>query len=314
MLIKQVELHFESKYLYSFLSFLCLTFACRISNCSYLSHASTELGLKSFVPCHGDVSCFVFDIDERKVKKETVQNMSVVAGHFAWNVWSKLPGCKAPYDRSCRPSCFVIGRHPVHRIISYYYQRLYLEASSPYYRKKLSNVDPATFEDVIVSHRFARFKDNDTSSPSSSTSFSSYVIVDEGMSNAFCRTILNKRTSTGKEQGETVELPEDLNNEKDILEAIDHVKRCVIGIQEQWNDTLKVIDYWFPWIFYSETTKNNRLNEGERNVRESPQDLPSELLKAIESQNQCDLRVYEVMISLFQNQLHAVGSSNYFVG
>jgi hypothetical protein len=286
---------------------------------SYLYHASMELGLKAFVPCHGDVSCFVFDTDERRVKKEAVQNVSVVAGHFAWNVWGKLPDCnKLNHDdksrrESCRPSCFVIGRHPVHRIISYYYQRLYLEEGSPYYQKRLSSVDPAAFEKLVLSHRFARYKDNDTSSPSSSGSSSSYVIVDEGMSNAFCRTILNKRTSTGREQGESVDFPEDLNNEKDILQAIEHVKQCVVGIQEQWNDTLKVIDYWFPWIFYSETTKNNRLNEGGRSGREHPASLPQEVLKVIESQNHCDLMVYGAMVSVFQTQLHAIAKTKYFV-
>jgi hypothetical protein len=84
-----------------------------------------------------------------------------------------------------RPSCFVIGRHPVDRIISYYYQRVYGSYSSAFRYVPLSHLTIEEVESILITRHQEINKDHVN------------VIVDEGIRNATCRALANKKLTTG---------------------------------------------------------------------------------------------------------------------
>lgn len=53
------------------------------------------------------------------------KNVSVIAGHFAWNIWTQFPGYVAAMksnSKASAPPCFIMFRNPVSRVVSYYYK------------------------------------------------------------------------------------------------------------------------------------------------------------------------------------------------
>jgi hypothetical protein len=69
------------------------------------------------------MSCAVFDVNDDINHNDGI---AVLAGHFPWNIWNKLSNYNnTNTDTNTNPPCFVMGRNPVDRAISYYYQRCY---------------------------------------------------------------------------------------------------------------------------------------------------------------------------------------------
>lgn len=232
--------------------------------------------------------------------KLKISELSIIAGHFAWDIWKILPACQQQQSLGCEVHPIIIGRHPVDRIISYYYQRFYLESGSPFYQKRLNDLNPIQWENLIISHRFARYKDDNTT----------IIVVDEGLKNAFCRTLLNKRTTTGLHPSQIMDLPEELTNE-DIELAIQHVKESVVGLLEEWEMTLEIIDFWFPWISFSKQEKAKQLNQWDRQKqRENKENLNPIILEIILKHNQCDLIVYEAILQRFQQEVEFMNYVN----
>jgi len=85
----------------------------------YIYESSLVLGVKTYIPCYGNISCAVFDVHD---DDNDDNGIAVLAGHFPWDIWNKLPTYK---NTNTNPPCFVMGRNPVDRAISYYYQRCY---------------------------------------------------------------------------------------------------------------------------------------------------------------------------------------------
>ena len=273
--------------------------------------------LQGIIPCYGNISCFIFHlrhhysyVPPQQVLTPpplTLMNVSVVAGHFSWDVWRDLPSCP---PQICQPSCLVIGRSPIDRIISYYYQRIALETSSPFYQKSLNEIDLQTWQQLLIEHRFARYLEDDSTAPGNV----SIVIVDEGMSDAVCRTLLNTRTTTGLVNPTVaLSLPPRFTA-ADIQEAKRRLRHCVVGLTERWSETIEILEYWFPWMGKIEKTARFNVNSDPQGVsqfqskerkrmKETSKTLRSDLAAAILEVNPCDQAIYDEMQPIFTEEL-----------
>ena len=92
----------------------------------YITRASKDNAHKFYVPCfdrdaiyHEDLRCYSFDLkNATEDNGGIVGELSVMGGHFPWNVWlDNQPGSI--------PSCFVMMRQPIERAISLYYERVF---------------------------------------------------------------------------------------------------------------------------------------------------------------------------------------------
>ncbi len=223
-----------------------------------------------------------------------LSKVAVIAGHFFWDVWKSLPAYVAhqrdPQKSFFEPSCFVMARHPVQRVISFYDQRFYREVKSPLFEKDLNEFSPEQWENLIIYQRFARMKEDNVT----------VIIVDEGMSDAACRTMANVKTTAGLENPTEVPVPAELSKEQTIT-ALNNAKKCVVGVLERWDDTVRVINHWFPWIFF-DNKFDMQLNRGAPNNRFIRPDLYEVTLR----NNKCDMLLYNQMVSQFENQLKVV--------
>ena len=87
--------------------------------------SAVELELGRLIPPKDGLPNIVYRIpQEGEEFYDRVSNLSVVAGHFAWGVWTELPYWIGE-NQTRPPPCFIMGRHPVERVISYYYQRCF---------------------------------------------------------------------------------------------------------------------------------------------------------------------------------------------
>ena len=232
----------------------------------FITEAADALRLDYLVPCHGGVHCTVLDPSTlHETGQETLLgNASIIAGHFFWGVWRQLPrwsgGSADGGEGETVPPCLVMARHPVDRAISYYYQRCYNTAQCIGYQRRIN--DLAADELLLIGRqeRNGQFSPQD---PSNRT----IIILDEGMADAACRAVTGRRATSGikysldggetgggaeddgglRVQGSGVSVPPPLDSQV-LGEAKENVVKCVVGLQERWEETQAVIDYWFPWI------------------------------------------------------------------
>lgn len=131
---------------------------------------------------------------------------------------------------------------------------------------------------------------------------STIVITDEGMSEATCRAMSDRKMTAGVivDLSTEVKLPAPLNDE-DEKRALKNLDYCVVGLVEMWKDSQRVIEHFFPWIdFQNDHTRQKlKLFEG----KETQDSLRVDLKAALMRQNQCDFRLYEKMLSKFQHEL-----------
>ena len=120
----------------------------------FAERSADRLGLGTFLPCHGGLSCGTFNVANATLpagREASLPRVAVLGGHFSWGVWRQLPtdaagdaaveapaGTCAAGDTTCTassprpaaaaaaevavPPCLVVARHPVPRAVSYYYQ------------------------------------------------------------------------------------------------------------------------------------------------------------------------------------------------
>lgn len=275
------------------------------------------------------------------VDRALLSNVSVVAGHFGWGVWEKLPSYAAataiaPADfdgrsssssgtgnggtqkgdaastNSAIPPCFIMLRHPTARVISYYYQRVY-RANHPLFGKRLSEHTDADIDFIVTSMRHPSLLADGTTS----------VITDEGMADAMCRTVLGRRETTGHVlQGGDLQLPAPLEGSAIIQAAIDNANHCVVGIQERMAETLQVLGRWFPWIHIPADAHLQVDNRGKIYTAaasataagadaapvmvETVETLPARVRDRIEGANGCDMQLYHAALLRFAAQQSAM--------
>lgn len=257
--------------------------------------------LSSIIPGYGDLTPILFNLNS--FNKDELRNISVLAGHFPWGIWSQLPSVREVNNNQKReiednkeiPSCFVMGRHPLDRIISYYYQRYY-----PISKISFNNLTSSELISLIQYFRQALTQDNGES-----------VVVDEGIRNACCRALANRKTTSGQSIA-NVTIPPDLTKWEEEY-ALENVNKCVVGLQEDWINTKRIMNYWFPWmninINEKEEEKKKRMKSNEK--RESMEIIRSDLREIVEEMNGCDMKLYEKMKILFKKQLSVIESKSY---
>jgi hypothetical protein len=234
----------------------------------------------------------------------TMNNISVLAGHFSWGVWRQLPqfkrnlmatavdGLRRGHDT---PSCFIMGRHPVDRAISYYYQRCYQIEDCAGYQTRLNLLTTDQLRHFIISDRQGeRRNKGNLSSP--------IFVLDEGMSDAGCRAVGNFKKTTGLILGvDALRIPQALTG-AETQAALDNAAQCVIGLQERWSDSKRVMKHWFPWI-------NLDIGDSERrrmhlfSDKETKETIREDLRRVIEEENTCDMLLHLQMITTFEKQM-----------
>ena len=288
-------------------------------------------GLNYIIPCYGIIDCATTALSppERVIynttdsikkmnmdrKMDNYANISIVAGHFSWDVWKNLPS----YFNSVKPAnttvattehvdssqflqpppCLVIGRHPIDRMISYYYDRIYKYSQVP-----LNNltVDKLQFHINTFHALFPRLEKN------------VWVIVDDGMREGMCRAMSDQKIVTGTvlpidyDFG-TPELyydkPFDIHEASQI--SVHNVNQCVVGLSERWHDTKIIIHEFFPWL-----DMNSREPDRQRNsntiatARETRDTLKPELLQLLLENNKCDMVVYKAMLERFELEMQYI--------
>jgi hypothetical protein len=241
------------------------------------------------IPAHDNIHPVVFDLssfDEKKLK-----NVSIVAGHFSWDVWTHLPSM-----RSKTPSCLVMGRDPVDRVVSYYYQRCYHDPTCPQHKVPFNNLTTLQLTSFIRNYRQAL--------PNADGEL---VIVDEGTSDASCRALSNRKVTTGQSIRHNA-IPPSLETWEEEL-ALKNLETCVVGVQEEWTNTKKMINHWFPWIV---ATKKQEKWQTEVEInRESIEMIDPSLRQIVEELNQCDIKLYQKMKSQFKKQLSVMETDAY---
>lgn len=280
----------------------------------FVVNSSLARRLESFVPCFGDISCLTFDIpdtfsrDSINPSTNRDRNISVVAGHFYWNVWSKLPSCRASslHNKSeCVPSCFVMNRNPITRVISYYYERLYSIRESPYSGRNINSLSAEELESLVTSYRWGRWGNEINKTDP--------LLVDEGMSDASCRVMAGLKVTAGlPATSEIIQIPPALTTQQ-IEDALNRLRRCIVGLAEDWMTSVKMINFWFPWIDFGDSYfevrnigKNNKKHEDERSLR-------PELLDVIKRNNMCDMQLYQEAVRRFELQRSVVEASSAYL-
>ena len=92
--------------------------------------------------------------------------------------------------------------------------------------------------------------------------------------------------------------------ERDTQEAISRLQYTIVGILERWNDTVKVINHWFPWIDF--TNDFNRKRMFIFRGKENRDELLPELYEVLANFNRCDMNLYDHMKIRFDDQLDSI--------
>ena len=280
-----------------------------------ITDAAEKRGLTSLVPCHGGIHCTVLNIHDlfHYGQQDLLQEVAVVAGHFFWGVWRQLPhwaiaSITSPSspDNEAVPHLLVMGRHPVDRAISYYYQRCYQVEHCRGYKRMINNLLPEELLEIGLNERHGQYSPLD---PRNET----IVLLDEGMSDAACRVLSGRRATSGHTQslmGEggtrfntTLPTPGTLPPEA-LVEATKHLNQCVVGLQERWADTLAVMRRWFPWL--SGSLDHNKRKMHLFSGKEDRHALLPELRSVLEGINRCDMALYEAMERRFEQQMQVL--------
>jgi hypothetical protein len=219
-----------------------------------------------------------------------LSNVSVIAGHFSWDVWSSLPSFASESSRIGSipkriPSCFVMGRHPIDRIISSFYQLCFNKITCPFYQIRFNRLD---LHDLL--HFIEIFQ-------RSEPQFGAVQNFDEGSNDASCRIIINRKVNGLSE----------LTIEEQSM-ALDRINHCIIGMYEDWKGTEEVLKHWFPWLSMSDHPMGIHASD-----IESLSTVRSDLREVLEMMNPCDVKLYDRMWELFQLEMKVVQDDSYLI-
>ena len=191
------------------------------------------------------------------------------------------------------PPCIVIGRHPIERAISYYYQRCYRSEHCVGYNRLFNDLTIEELSLIIKQRRSGGHRSDNATT----------VVLDEGLEDAACRALANEKSSTGLIVGvDELIFPPPLSREA-VARALDNSEKCVVGILERWDETKEVLQFWFPWLDFSEDSDRRRMFFSSRETIHTVRpDLAAELLRV----NSCDMRLYEKILGLFEAEVSVV--------
>ena len=327
-------------------NFQCIFFYAGIR---LIYQSAIRKGLSYFIPSYNSVLDMTFSLPPAThTPSATLQNISVLAGHFQWNVWRGLPGYTTMQQRvrfghhhrdggvkrddmvdatssndedellHRIPSCFVMGRHPVDRVISYYYQRCYREASCRLYQVRFGDLSADDMYFVVVLFRQAKYL------PDGKT----LMFSDDGTHDSMCRTALGERTTTGglvqdmiDANGGILPIQDDVPEEKH-QKALDNINHCVVGMLEEWELSKNMMKHWFPWMQMPERSQTQSTSAtGEMDAaatgthtatnphlmklydgKETVSTISSQVRESIEELIPCDMKLYRNMLARFEMQ------------
>ena len=308
-----------------------------------LAAAAESHGLRYFIPCHGGaeetggyVHCTVMapgDVRRYQNGSEAqLDNISVLGGHFEWQAWEELhseapisiPGKnlnnpnptmgntrkKSANDGSARSfSCFTFSRHPVERAISYYYQRCFNESACVGYQRRMNDLTAEELTRVTHLHRMAL---------PDPVNASRVIVLDDGMSDAACRAFGQGRETSGRvldASGGGGSIATQPISAATQQAALQHAQQCVVGLQDSWDDSMRHVAHYFPWLarhvsslLGAEAPRLMQLYTG----KESRSSLRQELLDVVIAANRCDLALFDQMKAQFAEQEEILRISRMF--
>jgi hypothetical protein len=205
------------------------------------------------------------------------------------------------------PPCLTIGRHPVDRAISYYYQRSFKTFNERNFND-LSVSEVIYFALTVVSAA-------DTS-----------VLIDDGPSNMMARAYSGIRNLPGtthdwvNDSQMLVPYVNIISAEECGL-AFKRLDHCIIGILEDMENTRRVLKHWFPWMltFTSRQKYMSRdlfmkgvdTDKNKIDVKETRHTIRPELREVLETANYCDMILYDRMKEIFEKQLQVLNASGF---
>ncbi|KAH8049094.1 hypothetical protein JL722_12094 [Aureococcus anophagefferens] len=255
--------------------------------------AARARGLAFYVPCYDaagtyweDYRCYAFDVANASAANGGPNaELAVLAGHFEWGVWDDLES----YDAAAPPPCFTMVRHPVDRAVSLYYERVYQRDDIG--GARVNDLPLGEFEWLLRAFK--------------GSAFSRYR--DEGFCDAMCKNTLGLSLHRGR-------LPEDVDARRaaepalfaayeadlDAGLAVDRLRHCVVGLQDDWAGSKRSLAHWFPWIA---SIDDARRNAGLGAAAETRDTLRPDLRAALEACDACDLALYDAAAERHAAQL-----------
>lgn len=299
--------------------------------------------------------------------KRDLAAVSVLAGHFSWYVWNDLPAFKDALNREpnavytqqvteedeakvdtdgqkttvehtaadsapppLAPSVFLMGRHPLPRVISYYYQRCYTNDQCLTYNRTLNSLSLKEVDWFFSEYR------------GWSATVLPNVWIDDGPNEALCKALTATKVFAGqiKDQlqhdaiatttaasaavnddgySESYFYLHNMSFHRAVDVSVRRVDRCVVGIQERWSESMAVLQFWFPWLVTNSHSNDeqNAISSSSRSKRrmflniseqETPHSLRRDIRDMILRRNRCDVQVYDHMQKRFEAQLQFINS------
>lgn len=290
----------------------------------YLWHAAGRLGLGSVVPCHGGMHCLDSLTGLGALGLRVLANVSVVAGHYSWGVWQDLSswgggrGRRSPREGDetaeegdegegeDHPACLMMMRHPVDRAVSYYYQRCYMIADCPGFGRPLASLTSEELWSLVLYDRQGAVREG-----------GGVTVLDEGMSEAYCRALAAEKQTTGVAGQALLDLGSNFSwplSGEGRRRALRRAGRCLVGSIDRWDDTTRALRLWLPWLAPSldalGSVTEMRLFAGKETRAFLAAQRP-DLLAVLEGANTCDLEAYAVMQGAFERQMRVLDDAAY---
>ena len=127
------------------------------------------------------------------------------------------------------------------------------------------------------------------------------------MSDAACRAVLNKKTTTGVVVGRRgdasfreLQLPAPLNGD-DVRQVLRNVDKCVIGLTERFEESKQVLQMWYPWLLNIEVDRQ-LFRIFNATAKENAQSINVNTKAVLEEMNYCDVQMYARMRHRFELQ------------
>jgi hypothetical protein len=155
-------------------------------------------------------------------------------------------------------------------------------------------LSPEELKNVALVEREGKYKEDNVT----------MIILDEGMSDATCRALLNQKATAGKIVGkDEIVVPPMLSEDASDF-AKTRLRKCVVGLVERMDETRRVVAEWFPWIrnIFEEKQKLMQIYSNKETALELRKDLRDVLLEV----NPCDMQLYEEMVRLFMTELEVL--------
>jgi hypothetical protein len=115
------------------------------------------------------------------------------------------------------------------------------------------------------------------------------------MSNAACKLFCDAHTHHGLDPTGGIPPQRPL----DVEVAKRRMSQCLVGLQEDWEGTKRLLRRWAPWLGIDDKVRENTGNWGAENAHE----LRPELRELILAYNQCDVELYRHARTLFARQM-----------